>query len=123
MMDADPLYPHGFHPLISSFQPDGKTVAWPRSRTPCPVKYYYIDFGISVKFPPEAKPEPVTGAYGRDREVPELSWDIPYDPFKTDIFILGNVFRKCICTVSPSFCLLYVSGTDRICRDSRTHSS
>ena len=29
-----------------------------------------------------------------DKEVPELSATIPYDPFKADIFILGNMFRK-----------------------------
>lgn len=33
---------------------------------------------------------------GRDDTVPELSCYIPYDPFKVDIYILGNIFRETI---------------------------
>lgn len=36
----------------------------------------------------------VVGDVGRDAEVPELSWDVPYDPFKADIYALGNLFDK-----------------------------
>ncbi|KAH9920914.1 kinase-like domain-containing protein [Fomitopsis serialis] len=94
MMDAGPLYPRGFHPLLGEFLPDGKTGTWPNSRTRCPVKYYFIDFGISRYFPPDVQSKLVIGGDGRDQEPPELSDDIPYDPFKLDVFILGNFLRK-----------------------------
>ncbi|KAH9834121.1 uncharacterized protein C8Q71DRAFT_161717 [Rhodofomes roseus] len=94
MMDATPLFPDGFHPLRNTFKPDGKTVAWPNSRSHFPVKYYFIDFGISVQIPPDVQPKLAVGGDGRDQAPPELSDDVPYDPFKLDVFILGNVFRK-----------------------------
>ena len=34
------------------------------------------------------------GTDGLDSDVPELSSKVPYDAFKVDIFILGNLFRK-----------------------------
>ena len=50
----------------------------------------------------------VVGEDGRDQEVPELSDDIPYDPFKVDIFIIGNLFRRMFYDVSlSSFVLQY----------------
>lgn len=59
-----------------------------------PVKYYYIDFGMSSKFASDDDSRLVTGIDGLDRDVPELSRKTPYDPFKLDIFIVGNVLRK-----------------------------
>ena len=50
--------------------------------------------------PPDVQPKLATGGYGRDQEVPELSFEDQYDPFKVDIFILGNVFRKEVLDVS-----------------------
>ena len=95
LMDADSLYPHGFHPRHQNNLPDFHTTAWPywRSSAPKPVKYHLADFGLSVRFPPGA-PRLSVGHIGADREVPELSDMVPYDPFKVDIFILGNVFRR-----------------------------
>lgn len=94
-MDADALYPQGFHPVLQSRVRDFSRRAWPFSRAsaPSPVRYYFADFGISVRIPPGKTPQ-VLGHIGADREVPELSDTIPYDPFKVDIFILGNVLRK-----------------------------
>ncbi|OCH90630.1 hypothetical protein OBBRIDRAFT_825818 [Obba rivulosa] len=94
MMAADAMYPLGFHPILSRRLPDGKTTAPYLPRSAVGVKYYYIDFGISAYIPPDKRPKLVTGFLGRDREVPELSATIPYDPFKVDIFIIGNVLRK-----------------------------
>jgi hypothetical protein len=37
--------------------------------------------------------ELVLGVAGRDQDVPELSNNVPYDPFKVDIFTIGNVLR------------------------------
>ncbi|EPT01456.1 hypothetical protein FOMPIDRAFT_1120609 [Fomitopsis schrenkii] len=94
MMDASAMYPHGFHPVHSCFLPDGHTFAWPRRRTSVPVRYYFIDYGMSTYFPPGTYPRLVVGVEGRDQEVPELSDDVPYDPFKVDIYIMGNLFRS-----------------------------
>ncbi|OSX58938.1 hypothetical protein POSPLADRAFT_1151938 [Postia placenta MAD-698-R-SB12] len=94
MMDADALFPNGFHPIRKFSLPDGFTPAPWRSRKDMPIKYYYVDFGISVQIPPNTHAKLAVGPYGRDQEVPELSADIPYDPFKVDIFIIGNFFRR-----------------------------
>ena len=98
MMDAFSLYPRGFHPVRTNRTPDVKSYSRPWPRILVPVKYYYVDFGIAVKIPPGTSPL-VLGRDGQDQEVPELSDRIPYDPFKVDIFILGNVFRHNIYAV------------------------
>ncbi|KZT13122.1 uncharacterized protein LAESUDRAFT_639482 [Laetiporus sulphureus 93-53] len=93
MMDAHAMYPQGHHPVATMCLPDGMTKASYRSRADAGVKYYFVDFGISVHFPPDVRPKLVVGTDGRDQEVPELSMRTPYDPFKVDMFIIGNVFR------------------------------
>ena len=74
-------------------------------RASVPMTYYYIDFGISTLFASEDTNKLVTGRAGLDRDVPELSEVLPYDPFKVDVFILGNLFRQsflqvCLCHAS-----------------------
>ncbi|KAF9807924.1 hypothetical protein IEO21_08019 [Rhodonia placenta] len=58
-----------------------------------PVRYHLIDFGISTRFPVGSSTY-VTGLKGRDKDVPELSADVPYDAMKVDIFTLGNLYHK-----------------------------
>ena len=70
----------------------------PRSNVP--VTYYFTDFGISSMFSSDDVDRVVTGSDGLDRDLPELSKVIPYDPFKADIFILGNTFRQSFLEVS-----------------------
>lgn len=41
----------------------------------------------------------MTGIFGLDQDVPELSREIPYDPFKVDVFIIGNMFRTLLFNV------------------------
>ncbi|KAJ2968427.1 hypothetical protein NUW54_g13221 [Trametes sanguinea] len=95
LVDADALYPRGFHPMRPDVLPDEVTVDAPvLSRRNIPVKYYYIDFGISSRFEPDQPDRLVTGTDGMERLVPELSKDVPYDPFKVDIFILGCMFYE-----------------------------
>jgi hypothetical protein len=101
-MQADSLYPRGFHPVRQAFLPDNiRTPApvVPRLSARSPVKYYFVDFSTSVKIPIEKFPKLVTGADGLGREAPELSSRGPYDPFKLDIFMLGSVYQKEIYTV------------------------
>lgn len=65
----------------------------PLARIDHPVRYYLIDFGISSHFL-EGSSRYVTELKSRDKEVPELSADVPYDAMKVDIFTLGNLYRK-----------------------------
>lgn len=94
MMDASAMFPQGFHPMRELALPDVSGLAPILHRVDVPVRYYYIDFGISTRFATNQGPTLVLGTQGLDDEVPELSDTIPYDPFKTDIFIVGNLFRQ-----------------------------
>ena len=101
MMDGRPLYPEGRHPVRRYATPDALYDATPLSRTDHPVRYYYIDFDLSVRFK-EGQSHNVIGDVGRDNEVPELSNDVPYNAFKVDIFSLGNLYYKEFCKVRPT---------------------
>ena len=94
MMDGSAMFPYGSHPINDVFLPDARTIAHPLSRTSVRVRYYFIDYGISVYIPPDVHPKLALGVLGRDQEVPELSNEFPYDPFKVDIFIIGNLLRR-----------------------------
>jgi len=99
-MDARLLNPAPVHPLYPSRSLDSRTFVTPLTRTQAGgVKYYFIDFGLSTHFTDDATSRLVTGVDGRDRDVPELSDSKPYDPFKVDIYILGNLFRHKILDV------------------------
>ena len=93
------MYPRGFHPIRIDRTPDGLHTAGHMSRTLAGVKYYYLDFGISCYLPDTDSLRLVTGDEGRDQEPPELSDTEPYDPFKLDIFIIGNMLRREFCDV------------------------
>jgi len=70
------------------------------------IRYYFTDFGISTHFLDPSQPHLVTGSRCQDHEVPELSDTVPYDPFLTDIFILGNVYRTCLTDVYTNLSFL-----------------
>ena len=92
-MDGSPLYPLGHHPVRTNYSSNGVYEINPLSRQEHPVKYYFIDFGLSCHFKPGDSPL-VVGTKGRDKEPPELSDKHPYNPFQLDIFILGNVYLQ-----------------------------
>lgn len=94
MMDATNMYPRGFHPVRSRYLHDLSTPAPFIPRSEVGVKYYFVDYGISSYFSPGSQERLVLGLEGRDQDVPELSDEVPYDPFKVDIFTIGNVFRE-----------------------------
>ena len=98
-MNSDAMFPEGFHPIMLEHTPDGSRVAEYMSRTVAGVKYYFVDFGISSYHPDTAHPCLVTGSAGRDQDPPELSDKMPYDPFKLDIFIIGNMLKREFCQV------------------------
>ncbi|EIW62127.1 uncharacterized protein TRAVEDRAFT_27493 [Trametes versicolor FP-101664 SS1] len=94
MMDATAMNPSGYHPLHWRMLPDTVTPAPTLPRSSVPVTYYLIDFGISTRFSPDDPSKLVVGTKGLETTVPELSATVPYDPFKTDIYILGALFRQ-----------------------------
>lgn len=110
-MDGNPLFPQGFHPVHDTSLPNGHGISWPMSRFHFPVKYYFIDYSISVYIPLDVYPKLAVGVFGRDQEPPELSDVDPYDPFKLDIIILGNMFREEFYDVSSASSLIRASLT------------
>ena len=93
MMDGRMLYPEGHHPVRMEFQPDGVLDAYPLARTNSQVRYFFIDFGLSELFE-EGAPTLVIGCTGRDKQIPELSNEVPYDAYRADVFALGNLYYK-----------------------------
>ncbi|KAM5537890.1 hypothetical protein V8D89_008366 [Ganoderma adspersum] len=93
MMDGKALYPNGHHPVRRTFSEDAVYELTPLSRLEHPVRYFFIDFGISVRFADGARPEAV-GVEGRCKEAPEMSFHVPYDAFKVDVFALGTLYLK-----------------------------
>uniref|UniRef100_A0A8H7XMQ5 Protein kinase domain-containing protein n=1 Tax=Psilocybe cubensis TaxID=181762 RepID=A0A8H7XMQ5_PSICU len=98
MMDPSEIYPEGFHPVKYRMNRDYTGPASPKcTRTQCPPKYYWIDYGLSVHFEESYKfPRAVT-LRGGDKSAPEFQ-DIKHlhtarDPFPTDIYYLGNLIR------------------------------
>ena len=64
-------------------------------------RYYFIDFGLSCAFDSYEKRHKVYGVCGQHRDVPELSEEVAYDPFKVDMRQLGETLRKDFAEVSP----------------------
>ncbi|KAH7890279.1 kinase-like domain-containing protein [Phlebopus sp. FC_14] len=96
MMDGYDLYPNGWHPMSPWLTPDGKAFVTPRkNRCDVNIRYFFIDFGLSTHFAPGEKHEVV----GRKCSIstPELSDEKKYNPFRLDVYLLGNVFYEHIC--------------------------
>ncbi|KAJ8463347.1 hypothetical protein ONZ51_g10315 [Trametes cubensis] len=94
MMDPRPLYPNLYHFINTSQKRDLSGSAKHYTRTRAPVKYYFIDFGISRKYNPANGPPRSCPILGGDKSVPEFKKSLdPCDPFPTDIYYLGNVIR------------------------------
>ncbi|CAL1706289.1 unnamed protein product [Somion occarium] len=95
MMDPKPLFPDMYHPISVRMKKDLSGTAKHYTRTAHPVKYYFIDFGISRKYSPD-NPHPLEPPIrGGDKTVPEFQRSHqPRDPFPTDIYYLGNLIRE-----------------------------
>ncbi|EJD41432.1 kinase-like protein [Auricularia subglabra TFB-10046 SS5] len=95
LQDVRPAFRKVPHPQGNYMTYDNETLPSPVARCRCKpsIRYYFIDFGISSKFEGDGG-HLVTGILGRDPTAPELSPDVPYDPFKLDVYILGNFFMQ-----------------------------
>ncbi|KAJ7264180.1 hypothetical protein C8J57DRAFT_1512261 [Mycena rebaudengoi] len=81
VMDTTELILGGFHPMSRNTQDGVSKPLILRSRTEvAPVKYYFIDFGLSVGYP-------VLQSSGKVQ-------DVPCDPFKLDIRQIGETIKK-----------------------------
>ncbi|GLB42440.1 putative expressed protein [Lyophyllum shimeji] len=94
MMDASELIPSGFHFLRQrTYDGINEWDEW-RERGSCEsLRYYFIDFGLSRRYSSNTNVKDV-GIWGQDRSYPERSSTVPYDPFKTDIYMLGNFILR-----------------------------
>ncbi|KAJ7051155.1 hypothetical protein C8F01DRAFT_1340619, partial [Mycena amicta] len=108
MMDATNVIPHDFHFTFDGTV-NGSFASRTRWRDRCsvaPVKYYFIDFGLSDYYEEGLELARDVGILGQDKTVPELSDTLPYNPFQVDIYQLGNVFidlSKKHPSISPHF--------------------
>ncbi|KZT71751.1 hypothetical protein DAEQUDRAFT_755590 [Daedalea quercina L-15889] len=96
MMDATVMFPRMWHPAVPDMRYDYSGKAKYYSRTERPPKYYYVDFGLSRRYDPKDGPPKELPNIGGDKTVPEFQGDgcnNPVDPFRTDIYYLGNLMR------------------------------
>lgn len=69
--------------------------AKPRTRTARPVKYYFIDFGLSKRYgDKDSRPMEPSTCFGAVGKVPEFGTGALCDPFAVDVFSLGNFMRE-----------------------------
>jgi hypothetical protein len=97
-MDATPLFPEPWHPVEPSMKADWSGPSQPLSRKDHPVKYYFIDFGMSKQFDLEKGPPRVlplrAGGLQRAPEFKGKGFDVEQDPFPTDVWYIGNFVRE-----------------------------
>ena len=105
MMDPRPLYPNMFHPASPLSNRDFVGLAKHGTRTRHPVKYYWIDFGLSRKYEADNLAPLEEVICGGDKTVPEFQTEVdgndlnfedplPCNPFYTDISYIGNLIRE-----------------------------
>ncbi|TFK39427.1 kinase-like domain-containing protein [Crucibulum laeve] len=93
MMDGAPLYSQPVHPLLPGTRRDWAGTVKPSTRTRIPVKYYFVDFGLSRKYD-DGVVRLQRPPWGGDRTVPEFAKGDPCNPFPVDVYCLGNVIRS-----------------------------
>ncbi|KAH8103567.1 kinase-like domain-containing protein [Cristinia sonorae] len=93
MMDGRILYPDGHHPITPRLAPDLSRHSTVLKRSNHPIKYYFIDFGLSSYFEVGESPY-VLGTKCACKTPPELSNQIPYNAFMLDVYILGRVYES-----------------------------
>ncbi|KAI1795563.1 kinase-like domain-containing protein, partial [Ganoderma leucocontextum] len=95
MMDPAPLFSESPHPVRPHRSYDFKRRVTQLTRTSHPTKYYYIDFGLSILCrPPDASPL-IHVSFGGDKTVPEYEEPaVLRDPYKIDVYCLGNLLQN-----------------------------
>lgn len=62
-----------------------------RYQSATPVRYYYIDFELSVQFGPDNPQHLCRREKGQDNTAPELLSPAPYNAFALDVYCLGHM--------------------------------
>jgi len=106
-MDAKAIIPTGWHFVSHFCEPDGVSRISPLERRNFPVRYYFVGFGNAYHLPHSSKQQLVTDIGGEDEDAPELR-EGRYDPFKLDIYTLGNVFKKELYNVGCCFSRIHI---------------
>lgn len=125
MMDAQKMYPEGFHSVVSGMKKDMSGKAKHLTHTEACPKYYLTGFTWATQFALD-DPNPVTNfMYTQDRSVPEI-WNGPscddanmrkdldvalFDPFATDVYYIGNSIKHCFLVRILHAQVLYLSNS------------
>ncbi|KAF8263954.1 kinase-like domain-containing protein [Lactarius quietus] len=95
MLDPSDMYPNSFHPVDTKKSKDFRRKAKRYSRTRCPTRYLFIDFGHSRLYEPANGPPLDQPLSGGDKSAPEhQDQKTLCDPFPTDVYYLGNLVRE-----------------------------
>ncbi|KAG2364053.1 hypothetical protein BDR07DRAFT_1280698 [Suillus spraguei] len=108
MMDPRQMYRHPFHPCRPAKRLDMKGRAKYRSRTECPPRYLFIDFGISRRYHASQNAPLEPPIWGGYKGVPEFQTsNEPCNPFPTDVWYLGFALQQQLLDVRISFSLFW----------------
>lgn len=105
MMDPKPTFPNMYHPRETNKNRNFMGKAKFYTRTVRPTKYFLIDFGLSKRYNLDDGEPSELPIIGGDKTVPEFQgegYDEPSNPFRTDIYYLGNMVRESYLLVSFS---------------------
>lgn len=101
MMEPTPLISHIPHPTHYTKSYDFKHYIRKRTRTSFPTRYFYIDFGLSYRLSPENLSPRIHVAIGGDKTIPEYKDPHSlHDPYKIDVYCLGNIIQEHFMDVS-----------------------
>ena len=118
MIDPRDMFPDMFHPVARHYDRNFVGPAKWRSRTMCPSRYYWTDFGLSCRYDANDIHPLEVPIIGGDRSVPEYLENemTPRNPFHTDVYMLGNLVRedflqvrRCAVSSMPSHQLLLIA--------------
>jgi len=94
MMEWRGMFPDGFHPQAIMRTKEATGTASSFTRTQRPTRYIIVDFGMSSRYDPNDASPREKGLIGGDKTVPEFLNGQPYhDPYKADIYYVGNLIR------------------------------
>jgi len=96
MLDASQMIPSGWFPYLpTSYFPSEDAPHQPiQVVRNAPLKYYFVDFGESSMFASMEARRLVVGKIAQNQTVPELSDSVPYDAFKLDVRMFGDLVKQ-----------------------------
>ncbi len=103
------MYPKMYHPANDDMNYKFTGPAKRLTRTVSPVKYLFIDFGLSRQYNLEGPAPRETRFISGDKTIPEFKRHDPsYDPFLVDVYCVGNIITVDFLKVGLYvYCCLY----------------